>query len=87
MTPSVPAARVVVLRVGDAAAEWIEVARCCSDEAPATLGALFRGRSRVELSAIEAEAALAWASTLPGWDRDGDPPLLVYDPGAPDAPN
>ena len=86
MSPVLAAARVVVLRVSDSAGEWMAAARRRADDAPVTLGALLRGRSRVELSVAEAEAALAWASSVPGWDRYGDPPLFVYDPSAPNAP-
>jgi hypothetical protein len=79
VSPIPPAERVVVLRLDPGAADWLAVARGRAGEAPATLVPLLRGRTRVELSPTEAEAALAWASTVPGWDDDGRPPLFVYD--------
>jgi hypothetical protein len=49
-------------------------------DVPAPVAALLRGRVRVELSAAEADATLAWAAGLQGW-ADADPkPLLLYRP-------
>ena len=56
---------------------WWAAARRRAD-APSAVVALMRGRSRVELSADEADAALMWAAGLDGW-ADADPkPLLLY---------
>ena len=45
---------------------------------PPPVAALLAGRTRVELSVTEADAALGWAATLPTW-ADADPkPLHVH---------
>jgi hypothetical protein len=75
--------RVVVLRVDAGAAEWLAAARGRAHDAPQSLNALLRGRSRVELTSAEADSALRWARTVPGWDDDGPPPLFVYDGSEP----
>jgi hypothetical protein len=47
-------------------------------DAPAAVAALMRGRSRIELSADEADATLLWAAGLDGW-ADAEPkPLVLY---------
>jgi hypothetical protein len=56
---------------------WWAAARRSAD-VPAAVTALMRGRTRVELSADEADATLLWAAGIDGW-ADADPkPLLVY---------
>ena len=40
------------------------------------------GRSRVEVAPTEAQDALKWAATVPGWDDDRRPALFVHTPGA-----
>jgi hypothetical protein len=56
---------------------WWAAARRRAD-APAAVAALMRGRSRIELSADEADATLLWAAALDGW-ADAEPkPLVLY---------
>jgi len=60
-----------------AASRWWAAARRRAD-VPSAVAALLQGRTRVELTADEADAAMAWAETVDGWP-DGDPrPLLVH---------
>jgi hypothetical protein len=62
---------------GAGANGWWAAARRRSD-VPTAVGALLHGRRRVELTEAEAEAALAWATTVDGW-ADAEPkPLLVH---------
>ena len=68
-----------MLRVDPAAAEWLAALRDRHD-APEALRGLLRGRSRVELSHAEAEAALRWVSAS-GWEDEERPPLFIYDGG------
>ena len=76
----VPAHSYYALRVSpDAdAGPWWESARGAGSAAPPPIRALLAGRSRVELTAHEAESVLAWARTLDGWDVDGHAPLRVH---------
>lgn len=46
--------------------------------APPAVRAILTGRSRVEVSAEEAEAVLVWASALDGWDESATAPLSTY---------
>jgi hypothetical protein len=69
-----------VLRVDAAAAAWLAATRGREPDAPQALRGLLQGRSRVELSRAEAEAALRWAIAA-GWDDDAHPPLFIYDGG------
>jgi hypothetical protein len=48
------------------------------DSAPPPVLALLAGRSRVELSGAEAEAALAWAATVDGWAGLDPKPLVLH---------
>jgi hypothetical protein len=65
-----------------AASPWWASARHAGSTAPRAIRAILAGRSRVELTADEAEHVLAWARELPGWDDDSLAPLRVY-PAAP----
>jgi len=59
---------------------WWAAARTSAD-VPSPVAALLRGRSRIELSADEADATLSWAAGLDGW-ADAEPkPLVVYGRG------
>jgi hypothetical protein len=49
-----------------------------SDDVPGAVAALIRGRTRVELSAAEADATLTWAAGLAGWAEAEPKPLVVY---------
>ena len=60
------------------ASSWWSSARVAAGTAPPVVHAILAGRSRVEVSADEARAALAWARALDGWDDDALPPLVVY---------
>ena len=63
-------------RSPETAAWWEEAGR--SDSVPPPVAGLLAGRTRVELSVTEADAALAWAVRLPTW-ADADPkPLRVH---------
>lgn len=69
----------LVLRVAeraDANAWWSE-ARGRRD-APPAIAALLAGRTRVELDEHEADHALAWARSLPGWPGEEPEPLFLY---------
>lgn len=70
------------LRVSAHALEstWVESARRAHD-APLAIRAVLQGRWRVELTAEEAWAALAWARKLDGWDEGSRPPLWIYPVG------
>jgi hypothetical protein len=59
---------------------WIERARR-SHDAPLAIRAVLQGRWRVELTAEEAWAALAWARKVEGWDEESRPPLWIYPVG------
>jgi hypothetical protein len=56
---------------------WWAAARRRAD-APDAVAALLHGRTRIELSAEEADAALAWAATVDGWTGAEPKPLLVH---------
>jgi hypothetical protein len=66
---------------GPTAERWWSVARLRAD-VPAAVAALMGGRSRVELSTAEADAALAWAATVDGWAEAEPKPLLLHRAGA-----
>jgi hypothetical protein len=69
--------RPTVLRVDPGAAEWLAALRAHHRDVPQSLRPLLLGRSRVELSQAEAEAALRWASDA-DWDGLERPPLSIY---------
>ena len=69
----------VVLRLNSGARLWQASARAAGEHAPGLVRALLAGRTRVELSCEEAEAAIAWARQVPGWDSDGAPALVAYE--------
>lgn len=54
-----------------------------SGDVPRPLVGLLNGRTRVEVSPVEARAVLAWAAGLDGW-ADADPKPLLLHPAAPD---
>jgi hypothetical protein len=64
------------------APQWWTSARRAADRAPWAIQAILAGRTRVEVSAREATAALAFARTLDGWDPERLTPVWVY-PQAP----
>lgn len=68
-----------VLRVhpGAPASDWWAAVRRRRD-APAAIAALARGRSRVELTTDDADAALAWAGAIEGWGSAEPKPLFVH---------
>lgn len=66
---------------GPTAEQWWSVARGRAD-VPTAVAALMGGRSRIELSAAEADAALAWAATVEGWANAEPKPLLVHRAGS-----
>jgi hypothetical protein len=61
----------------DASLWWACVRRALPD-VPAPVRAILAGRSRVEISADEAWAVLAWARTLDGWEIGGRTALHIY---------
>jgi hypothetical protein len=64
-------------RSPETAAWWAEAGRW-SGSVPPPVAALLAGRTRIELSVTEADAALGWAATLRTW-ADADPkPLHVH---------
>ena len=64
---------------GSDAEAWWSAARQ-SASVPPPLAALLKGRTRIEVSAEEAVAALAWAERQDGW-ADAHPKPLVLHPG------
>ena len=56
---------------------WWAGAERVGAAAPPAFRALLTGRSRVEVTAVEAEHLLEWARTLDGW-ADALPPLRIY---------
>jgi hypothetical protein len=60
------------------APDWWAAAHRAHRTAPPPVRAILGGRTRVEVSAQEARAAIAWAAALDGWDPDGFNPLWVY---------
>jgi hypothetical protein len=72
-----------VLRVRPAASEgdWWRAARRRHD-APAPIGALLRGRSRVEVTPDEANEAITWAERLDEWNATTPTPLFIHQPGS-----
>jgi hypothetical protein len=62
-------------RSPETAAWWAEADR--ADSVPPPVTALL-GRTRVELSLTEADAALAWAALLPSWAGADPKPLRVH---------
>jgi hypothetical protein len=69
----------VVLRVCPRAAAdaWWASARKRRDVPPA-VGALIAGRTRVEVTAAEADEALAWAGSIDGWSGLDPKPFFVH---------
>jgi len=59
---------------------WWSAVRARHDIPPA-IGALVRGRTRIELTRDEAGEAMAWARRLEGWADAQPKPLHVY-PGS-----
>jgi hypothetical protein len=74
--PSYKALRAV--RGSDAEPWWSAVGQSAC--VPPPLAALLTGRTRIEVSAEEADAALAWAERQDGW-ADANPKPLVIHPG------
>jgi hypothetical protein len=72
--PSYKALRIVR---GSGAERWWSAARG-SASVPPPLAALLQGRTRIEVSAEEARAALAWAERQDGWADASPKPLLVH---------
>jgi hypothetical protein len=72
-----------VLRVRPAASEgdWWRAARGRHD-VPAPIGALLRGRTRVEVTPDEASEAITWAERLDGWNTTTRTPLFIHQPGS-----
>jgi hypothetical protein len=68
----------VVVRLRPSARLWQSSARLCEEEMPPPVRALLAGRRRLELSPAEADAVLAWARQVPGWESDGEPALTAY---------
>jgi hypothetical protein len=68
-----------------ASSEWWMSARRVANSAPLAIRALLAGRTRVEVSAEEATAALNWARSVHGWDPDALAPVWIY-PVAPVEP-
>ena len=62
---------------GASADAWWSAASARHD-APPAIAALLAGRTRVELSHDEAMQALAWASTVDGWDGSELGSLVLY---------
>jgi|tagenome__1003787_1003787.scaffolds.fasta_scaffold18668274_1 hypothetical protein len=62
---------------GPHAAAWWSAARV-SHDVPEAVAALMHGRTRIELTAGEADEALAWAETVDGWAHAEPKPLLVH---------
>jgi len=57
---------------------WWNAARAAITSAPPAIRSILEGRSRVEVSAADATAALAWARGVDGWDDGALRPLWVY---------
>ena len=57
---------------------WWPAARLEAAEAPPAIRSILAGRRRVEVSATEANHALAWAPGLDGWNAQPLAPLHVY---------
>jgi hypothetical protein len=66
------------------APRWWAAARRAIALAPPAVRAILAGRSRVEVTAEEARAALAWARALVPGDADAPSPLRVHPGDAPD---
>jgi hypothetical protein len=47
---------------------------------PAAMVALLNGRDRVEVTAADAAATLAWASRVAGWPEAEAKPIIVHAP-------
>jgi hypothetical protein len=67
------------VRPSASASDWWSAASRRRD-APAAIGALLRGRSRIELSEADAVAALAWAGDLEGWAAAEPKPVFIHQP-------
>jgi hypothetical protein len=61
------------------ASDWWSAASDRRD-APQAIGALLRGRNRVELTREEATDALAWAGSIAGWAAAEPKPLFMHVP-------
>jgi hypothetical protein len=72
-----------VLRSRTPTAAWWLAARYRHD-APVYVSGLLAGRTRVEVTASEAAAALAWAETVDGWSTADPKPIYLYRPAASD---
>ena len=72
-TAMVPRPNYLALRVcnTEQAAVWWAHAHAHGHDAPPAIRALLRGRDRIELSAVELDAAIHWAAQLPGWSAGG----------------
>jgi hypothetical protein len=70
------------VREESVAVEWWASAHDHRHDAPPAIQALLSGRTRVEVSATEADEAIQWAARLPGWNHDGPTPLYVHPPTA-----
>jgi hypothetical protein len=57
----------VALRVRESETFWAAVRK--RRDAPPAVGALLAGRSRIEVTRWEADQALAWASSIEGWNE------------------
>ncbi len=73
----------VALRVhrSEGAEGWWAAARSRRD-VPRAVVPLLAGRSRVEVSLAEAEAVLAWAGGVDGWNDATPKPLIAHDSNA-----
>ena len=67
----------VVNRAGSRA--WWASARTTNHK-PAAMVALLNGRDRVEVTAADAAATLAWASRVAGWPEAEAKPIIVHAP-------
>jgi hypothetical protein len=65
------------VRQSSTASEWWAAARRRQD-VPEVVEGIFGGRHRVEVTPREAAEAMAWASSVDGWD-DAEP-LFVHQP-------
>jgi len=68
---------IMVLRIDLTGSAWLDAARSAVD-APLSIQALLRGRTRIETTVDEAADAVVWASRLEGWSDDAAPPLSTY---------
>jgi hypothetical protein len=64
---------------GASGSDWWAAVRHRRD-APFAIAALARGRSRVELPADDAAAAIAWAGATDAWGSAEPKPLFIHRP-------